>query len=308
MWHTVPSTTRKETLQSLSCPQKHRSSNTGFNKQLLSVLFRHNTTVDMVWTPLPASKTLLKPPFPICSYHFSHTHNVLQTKRTHFRLKIRNSVWLCGTALPTKQSRRPNKAQNSAPRICKMVSLGQSLPPSLREGHKTSKNWFGSSRTVSVQAVCALLSNNNCKTPVYLPYWSSAMCQGLGIRDAGRSGGVKGQGPEGFGAGNVGVQGCRYPGELELGFWRHGNWRVGAGATPGGRSAGEAAPRRTKSRPPAGPECGPAAAMPDSVPRAARTPQGLQGWAGAAAFLTWVGGGDGGGSSGVPSGPWEFPG
>lgn len=190
-----------------------------------------------------------------------------------------------------------------------MVSLGQSLPPSLRNGHKASKNWFESSRTVSVQAVCALLSNNNYTTPVYLPYWSSATCGGLGIRDAGRTGGVKGQGPEGFGAGNVGVQGRRYPDALELGVRRRGNWRAGAGATPGGRSAGEAARQRTKSRPPAGPGCGPAAAMPDSVPRAARTPPGLQGWAGAAAFLTWVGGGSGGGgSSGVPGGPWEFPG
>lgn len=44
MQHTVPSTTRKETLQSLSCPQKRSSSNPGFNKQLLSVLFRHNTS------------------------------------------------------------------------------------------------------------------------------------------------------------------------------------------------------------------------------------------------------------------------
>lgn len=76
------------------------------------------------------------------------------------------------------------------------------------------------------------------------------MCRGLGIRDAGAGAGARGRRS---GAGGLwgreceGVQGRTDRDALVLGVRRHGNWRAGAGAIPGGRAAGEAAPRRTKS-------------------------------------------------------------
>lgn len=175
-----------------------------------------------------------------------------------------------------------------------MVSLGQS-PSFPQRGAQRSKNWLGSSPTVSVPAVCALLSNNNYKTPVYIPS-PLELCHVPGATDAksrrsGRGRGVRGQGSKGFGAGNVRVStGAQTGMSCNWGFGGSGTGVPGPpGRFPGGRAGGEAAPRRTKSWPPAGSGCGPFAVMPDWVPGSARTPQKLQGWAGSAALLTWVG-------------------
>lgn len=170
-----------------------------------------------------------------------------------------------------------------------------SLPPSLREGHKEAKTGSGLVVRYQPQLSAPYFPTITTKHQyAYPPHWSSATCQGLQTREArrrGRGRGVRGQGSKGFGAGNVRVStGAQTGMSCNWGF---GGSETGVpgppGRFPGGRAGGEAAPRRTKSWPPAGPGCGPFAVMPDWVPGSARTPQKLQDWAGSAAFLTWVG-------------------